>query len=60
MSDTDTILIIDDEVQISQLLEITLSSNLYSISEAATGKEGLIAAATHHPILVILDLDYRI
>jgi len=52
----DTILIIDDEVQIRRLLEITLSSNGYKISEAATGKDGLIAAATYHPDLIILDL----
>jgi two-component system KDP operon response regulator KdpE len=52
----ETILIIDDEVQIRRLLEITLSSNGYKISEAATGKDGLIAAATHHPALIILDL----
>jgi two-component system KDP operon response regulator KdpE len=52
----ETILIIDDEVQIRRLLEITLSSNGYKIIEAATGKDGLITAATHHPSLVILDL----
>jgi two-component system KDP operon response regulator KdpE len=52
----ETILIIDDEVQIRRLLEITLSSNGYEISEAATGKDGLIAAATNHPALIILDL----
>ncbi|HEY5470888.1 MAG TPA: response regulator [Bacteroidales bacterium] len=52
----DTILIIDDEVQIRRLLEITLSSSGYKICEGATGKEGLIAAATHHPALIILDL----
>jgi len=52
----ETILIIDDEVQIRRLLEITLDSNGYKICEAATGKEGLIAAATHHPALIILDL----
>jgi two-component system KDP operon response regulator KdpE len=52
----ETILIIDDEVQIRRLLEITLSANGYKISEAANGKEGLIAAATHHPDLVVLDL----
>jgi two-component system, OmpR family, KDP operon response regulator KdpE len=50
------ILIIDDEVQIRRLLEITLSANGYLISEASTGKEGLIQAATTHPVLVILDL----
>jgi len=52
----DTILIIDDEVQILRLLEITLSSNGFKVSEAVTGKDGLIAAATHHPALIILDL----
>ena len=52
----ETILIIDDEVQIRRLLEIALASNGYKISEAATGKDGLIAAATHNPSLIILDL----
>lgn len=52
----DTILVIDDEVQIRRLLEITLSSSGFKISEASTGKEGLISAATHHPSLIILDL----
>ena len=51
-----TILIIDDEVQIRRLLEITLSANGYKISEASTGKEGLAMAATGHPVLIILDL----
>jgi len=52
----ETILIVDDEVQIRRLLEITLSSNGYKISEAATGRDGLIAAATNHPAAIILDL----
>lgn len=52
----ETILIIDDEVQIRRLLEITLSSNGYKIAEAVTGKDGLSAAATNHPALIILDL----
>jgi two-component system KDP operon response regulator KdpE len=56
MEISETILIIDDEVQIRRLLEITLSSHGYKISEAATGKEGLIAAATNNPALIILDL----
>ncbi len=56
MTYTDTILIIDDEVQIRRLLEITLSANGYKISEASTGREGLIHAATVHPVLIILDL----
>ena len=56
MTYSDTILIIDDEVQIRRLLEITLSANGYKISEASTGKEGLIHAATVHPVLILLDL----
>jgi two-component system KDP operon response regulator KdpE len=52
----ETILIIDDEVQIRRLLEITLSSGGFKVSEASTGKDGLIAAATHHHSLIILDL----
>jgi two-component system, OmpR family, KDP operon response regulator KdpE len=52
----DTILIIDDEVQIRRLLEITLSANNFKISEAATGKEGIALAASLQPGLIILDL----
>ncbi|MFA6126781.1 MAG: response regulator [Bacteroidales bacterium] len=51
-----TILIIDDEVQIRRLLEINLTASGYKISEASTGKEGLILAATVQPVLIILDL----
>ena len=50
------ILIIDDEVQIRKLLEITLQSNDYKVAEAATAKEGLIIAANHPPDLILLDL----
>lgn len=50
------ILIIDDEVQIRKLLEITLQSHDYIVKEAATGKEGLSTAAQYTPDLVILDL----
>lgn len=56
MNVKETILVIDDEVQIRRLLEITLSANGYQILMSANGKEGLVAAATHHPDLVILDL----
>jgi len=50
------ILIIDDEVQIRKLLEITLQSNDFVVKEAGTGKEGLLMAANHSPDLIILDL----
>lgn len=56
MINTDFILIIDDEVQIRRLLEITLTAQGYHILEASTAKEGLLQAATMHPLLIILDL----
>lgn len=50
------ILIIDDEAQIRKLLEITLQSNDYVVTQAANGKEGIALAASRPPDLVILDL----
>lgn len=50
------VLVIDDELQMRRLLQITLQSNGYGVIEAATAKEGLIAAANHPPDLIILDL----
>jgi two-component system KDP operon response regulator KdpE len=56
MNEEATILIIDDEVQIRGLLEITLSANGYKTIFAEDGKEGLTSAATNHPSLILLDL----
>lgn len=50
------ILIIDDEEQIRKLLEITLRTNNYSVTHAATAKEGMIMASNHPPDLILLDL----
>src|SRR5690242_4454268 len=51
-----SILVIDDEPQIRRLLNITLQSNDYSISEAVNAKDGLYAAAHYPPDLILLDL----
>jgi len=56
MSSKMTILIIDDEVQIRKLLEITLNNNDYHTLEASTAKEGISTAVVHPPDLIILDL----
>jgi two-component system KDP operon response regulator KdpE len=56
MNQEGEILIIDDEVQIQRLLEITLSANNYRVLEAKCGKEGLALAATSQPSLILLDL----
>ena len=50
------ILIIEDEAQIRRLLTKTLSANGYKVSEASTGKDGLILSEKRQPSLIILDL----
>ncbi len=50
------ILIIDDEQAIRKLLRITLESQDFEVTEAATAKEGLIMAANHPPSVVLLDI----
>lgn len=49
-------LIIDDEPQIRRLLRLVLEAEGYHVSEAATGGEGLLAAAQYPPDVVLLDL----
>src|SRR5262245_57015617 len=56
MKNGPTALIIDDEVQIRRLLRLTLEANGYNVLEAASGKDGLVEAATHLPDNVLLDL----
>lgn len=56
MSNGKNILIIDDEMQMRRLLEITLQSNGYDTIEAVNGKEGVNLAASHQPALIVLDL----
>ena len=56
MATDNIILVIDDEVQIRRLLEITLNLNGYKVSEASTAREGIVTAATHNPSLILLDL----
>jgi two-component system KDP operon response regulator KdpE len=51
-----TVLVIDDELQIRRLLRVCLESNNYRVVEAATGQEGVSAAAQHRPDVVVLDL----
>ncbi len=50
------ILVIDDEIQIRRLLELTLESNGYVVRAAIKANEGLSKVASERPELVILDL----
>ena len=56
MSTQNTVVIIDDEVQIRRILSITLQAEDYNVLEASKGKDGIVTVATNHPQLVILDL----
>ena len=50
------ILMVDDEAAIRKFLRVSLEAEGYSVAEAASGKEGLLQAATQRPDLVVLDL----
>jgi two-component system KDP operon response regulator KdpE len=50
------VLVVDDELAIRRLLRASLSAQGYQVFEAASAREGLEAAATVRPDLLILDL----
>jgi two-component system KDP operon response regulator KdpE len=56
MSNGVRILVIDDEIQIRRLLQITLESAGYQIAMAETGRQGCEQAALVRPELILLDL----
>ena len=56
MSQTATILVIDDEPQIRKFLRISLASQGYKVLEAGSGSEGLAVAALNKPDVLVLDL----
>ena len=56
MSQSATILVIDDEPQIRKFLRISLVSQGYTVLEAATGADGLSQAALRQPDVLVLDL----
>ena len=51
-----TILIIEDEAEIRRFLRSSLNAEGYRAVEAASGRRGVIDAATHKPDLAIVDL----
>lgn len=56
MSTLPSILVIDDEVQMRRLLQISLEASGYKVHSASSGKEGLQQVAMARPEIVILDL----
>jgi len=56
MTDKPLVLVVDDEPQIRRLLTVTLEANSYRVLSAVSGQEGLVLAAQHQPVLVVLDI----
>lgn len=50
------ILVVDDEPQIQKLLQISLESNGFKVTQAETGKLGLKLCAMNAPSLILLDI----
>jgi two-component system KDP operon response regulator KdpE len=53
---TVTVVLIEDEKQIRRFVRVSLEGEGIAVHEAATGKQGLVEAATRKPDLVIVDL----
>jgi two-component system, OmpR family, KDP operon response regulator KdpE len=56
MSNQPVILVIDDEIQIRRLLELTLNSNGFKVLSSESGEDGLRRAGMDRPDFIILDL----
>jgi len=56
MSQLPKILIVDDELNIRRMLRSALPESEFELIEAASGREGVSAIASHNPDLVIYDL----
>lgn len=50
------LLLVEDEAPMRRFLRQVLQAHGYRLVEAATGREGLVMAASHNPELVLLDL----
>ncbi|HET6527279.1 MAG TPA: response regulator [Balneolaceae bacterium] len=56
MSDQQTILVVDDEQDLLELIEYNLKKEGFDVLTAEDGKEGIEVARGHHPSLVLLDI----
>src|SRR3954468_5816334 len=51
-----TVLVVDDEPNIADLIELYLDREGFRVVKAGTGEEGVRAVAEHRPRLVVLDV----
>ncbi|MDQ3991513.1 MAG: response regulator [Actinomycetota bacterium] len=51
-----TVLLVEDDESVRQLVRITLEMNDYEVVEAKDGLEGLLLLDLHNPDVIVLDL----
>ena len=51
-----TILVVDDEKKLRELLDMRLSAEGFAVIQAADGEEGVAAARKHSPDLILMDV----
>ena len=51
-----TILVVDDETDLLDLIEYNLKKEGFAVLKAENGKEGIAVAKEHHPDLILLDI----
>lgn len=56
MADKKTILVVDDEQDLLDLIEYNLRKEGFDVLKAEDGKEGIDMAHEHHPDLILLDI----
>ena len=56
LTDKQTLLVVEDEADIRELLVFNLSREGYTVLEAADGREGLALARSRQPDLIVLDV----
>jgi two-component system alkaline phosphatase synthesis response regulator PhoP len=56
VSDKQTILVVDDEQDLLDLIEYNLKKEGFDVLKAEDGKAGIEAAREHNPSLVLLDI----
>lgn len=56
MADKQTILVVDDEQDLLDLIEYNLKKEGFDVLKAEDGKEGIVMAREHSPDLILLDI----
>jgi len=51
-----TILVVDDEKKIREMLDLRLTSEGYTVIQAENGEEGVLQAKKHKPDMIIMDV----